>query len=104
MPTGAACHDAHSFKIAKLQLGEPHFTKIDFSAVLRNASDKSVAHGARLLENLLLHVVLVSAFFRHDGVPGDVMRLTLDGLAVVVHDADAVLGEHGDVAIGEKKH
>src|SRR6266403_1550100 len=104
MPTGAARDDANIFEFTKLLLGKAHFAEIDLSAVLRNASEKSVAHGARLLKNFLLHVVLVAAFFRHDGIPGDVMRLALDGFAAVVHDADAVFGEHGDVAIGEKKH
>ena len=28
----------------------------------------------------------------------------LDGVAVVVHDAHAIFGEHGDVAIGEEEH
>src|SRR5882724_1594625 len=104
MPTGAARDDANILKIAKLLLGEAHFVEINFPGILRNAAEKSVAHGARLLKNLLLHVVLVAAFFRHDGIPGDVMRLALDGFAVVVHDADAVFGEHGDIEIGQKKH
>src|SRR6266853_3739329 len=104
MPAGAARDDANIFEFAKLLLGESHFAKIDFSAVLRNASDKSVAYGARLLKNLLLHVVLVATFFRHDGIPGDVMRLALDGFSVVVHDAHAVFGKHGDIAIDQEKH
>src|SRR5258708_20303322 len=90
MPVGAARDDANIFKCAKLLLGESQFAKIDFSAVLRNASDKSVPYGARLFKNLLLHVVLVATFFRHDGIPGDVMRLALDGFSVVVHDAHAL--------------
>src|SRR6202158_4207482 len=104
MPAGAARDDANIFEFAELLLGESHFAKIDFSAVLRNASDKSVAHGARLLKNLLLHVVLVAAFFRHDGIPGDVMRLTFHRLAVMVHNTDTVFAEHGDIAIGQEKH
>src|SRR6267154_2376366 len=104
MPAGAARDDANIFEFAKLLLGESHFAKIDFSAVLRNASDKSVAYGARLLKNLLLHVVLVATFFRHDGIPGDVMRLALDGFSVVVHDAHAVFAKHGDIAIDQEKH
>src|SRR5258708_10752692 len=104
MPAGAARHDATIFEFAKLRLGESHFAKIDFSAVLRNASDKSVAHGARLLKNLLLHVVLVAAFFRHDGIPGDVMRLAFHRLAVMVHDTDTVFSYHPDHAIRPANH
>jgi len=32
------------------------------------------------------------------------MRLAFDRLAVVVHDADTVFREHGDIAIGEEKY
>ena len=81
-----------------------HFVEEDFSSVLRDAAEQGVAHGARLLEDFLLHEVLVAALFRHDGVPGDVVRRALDGTAVVIHHMHAFGGEHGDVAIGEEKH
>src|SRR6266853_6386659 len=102
MPAGAARDDANIFAFTKLLLGKAHFAEIDLSAVLRNASEKSVAHGPRLLKNLLLHVVLVAAFFRHDRIPGDVMRLAFQRLAVMVHDTDTVLAEHGDIAVGQE--
>src|SRR5258707_11001619 len=104
MPAGAARNDANILEFAKLLLRTAHFAEIDFSRVLRNAADKRVAYGARLLKNFLLHVVLVAALFRHDGIPGDMMGLAFDGLSVVIHDAYAVFAEHRDVAIGEKKH
>src|SRR5229473_6617222 len=96
MPAGAARHDANIFEFAKLLLGESHFAKIDFSAVLRNASDKSVAHGARLLKNLLLHVVLVAAFFRHDGIPSDVMRLAFQQRGNIAGDKIFAFAETND--------
>ena len=84
--------------------GDAHLVQENFAGILRNAAEQSVAHGARLLENLLLHEMLVAALFRHDGIPGDVVGGALDGSAVVVHHAHALAGEHGDVAIGEKKN
>ena len=43
-----------------------------------------VAHGARLLEDLLEHEMLVAALFRHDRVPQNVRDLALHGLAVEI--------------------
>ena len=62
-------------KFAELLFGDVHFVEKDFAGVLRDAAEQSVAHGAGLLENFLLHEMLVAALFRHDGVPGDVLRL-----------------------------
>jgi len=91
-------------EFAELFFGDGHLIEEDFSGVLRDAAEQGIADGARLLENFFLHKVLVAALFRHDGVPGDVVRGAFDGAAVVVHDMDAFGGENGDVAVGEKKH
>ena len=48
--------------------------------------------------------MLVAALFGHDGVPQDVRDLALHGAAVEIGEVDAAFGEHGDVAIGQKKH
>ena len=104
MPAGAAGDDANVFEFAELLLGDSHVAEIDFSGVLRNAAEKSVADGAGLLENLLLHVVLVAALFRHDGIPRDVMRFALDSVAVVIHDANTFFGEDCDIGINEEEH
>ncbi len=48
--------------------------------------------------------MLVAPLFRHDGVPGDVLRGAVDRAAVVIHHADALLRQHGDVAVGEEKN
>ena len=63
-----------------------------------------VADGARLLEDFLLHEMLVAAFFGHDRVPGDVLDARLDRFAFEVGDADTLGRQHGDVAIGEEEH
>src|SRR5256714_2615841 len=44
-----------------------------------------------------------AALFRHDGIPSDVLGGAVNRAAVVVHYADALGGEHGDIAVGEKK-
>ena len=91
MPARAAGDDAHLLKLAELLLGDLHLVQKDFSGVLRDAAEQRVAHGAGLLENFLLHEVLVAALFRHDRIPGDVVRGAIDGAAVVIHHPDAIL-------------
>src|SRR5690242_18302428 len=48
--------------------------------------------------------MLVAALFGHDGVPGDMMRGTIDGAAIVIHDAHATLCQHGDVAVRKEEN
>src|SRR6266852_1608546 len=96
-------YDAHLLEFAELLLGNLHLVQEDLSGVLRDPAEEGVAHGARLLENLFLHEVLVAALFGHDGVPGNVLRRSLDWPSVVVHHGDALLREHGDVAVGKEK-
>ena len=50
----------------------------------RDAAQRSVADGAGLLVNFLEHEVLEAGLFRHDRVPGDVLHLAGDGMAVEV--------------------
>ncbi len=90
MPTRSAGDDADLLELAELLFGDLHFVQEDSSRVLRDAAQKSVAHGARLLENLLLHEVLVAALFGHDGIPGDMVRGAIDWAAVVIHHAHAI--------------
>ncbi len=85
VPAGAAGDDAHLLKFAKLVFRDGHLIEEDFSGVLRNAAEQGVAHSARLLKNLFLHEMLVAALFRHDGIPGHVVRGAFDRAAVVVH-------------------
>ena len=92
VPARSASDDAHLLEIAELLLGDLHFVEENFSCVLRNAAEQSVAHGAGLLENFFLHEMLVAALFGHDGVPGDVVGGAVDWAAFVIHDAHAILG------------
>ena len=72
------------------------------AGLLRNAAQRGVAHGARLLENFLEHEMLEAALFRHDRVPGHVLHLALDGLAVEIGELHAVRREHRQVAVARK--
>src|SRR5947209_8333860 len=104
MPAGAAGHDADVLKLAELLFGEAHFIQKNFPGILRNASEQCVADGARLLEDFFLHEMLVAALFGHDGIPRDMVRYPLDGLAVVIHYANSIPGEYRDIAILKEKH
>ncbi len=104
MPACAAGDDADAVERAELRVGEAEFAEIRFAGVARNAAEQSVADGARLFEDFLLHVMLVAALFRHDRIPRDVVRLAVDGLSIVVHHVDAGLGEDRDVAVIHEKN
>src|SRR5258708_8301171 len=104
MPARSAGHDADLLKVAELLFGNLHFAQKNLAGILRNAAEQRVADGARLLENLLLHEMLVAALFGHDGIPGDMLGGALDRATVVIHHADALLREYSDVAIGQEKY
>jgi len=81
VPACSTGDNAHLLELAELLLGDLHFVEEDFSGVLRDAAEQSVADGARLLEDLLLHEMLVAALLGHDGIPGDVVGLAVNGAA-----------------------
>src|SRR6516225_11685481 len=68
VPTGPASHNTHLLKRAKLLIRDLHLVEEHLSTVLRNTAEQSVANRARLLEDFLLHEMLIAALFRHDGV------------------------------------
>ena len=103
VPTGAASDDVDFFRGAEFGLADFHLVEKDVAGVLRDAAEGGVAHGARLLVNFLEHEVLEAALFRHDRVPGDVLHLALDGLAVEVGELDAVGSDDGEVAVGRER-
>ena len=103
MPTGAAGGDVDLFGGAEFGLGDLHLVEEDLTGVLRNAAERGVADGAGLLVDFLEHEVLEAALFRHDRVPGDVLDLAVDRVAVEVGELHAALGDDGEVAVGEEK-
>ena len=78
VPTGAAGDDLDVAEIAEFLLGDVHLVEKDLAGLEGDAAEHGVAHGAGLLENLLVHEMLEAALFGHDGVPGDVLDLGLD--------------------------
>ena len=104
VPARAAGHDLDLRELAELLLGNVHLVEEHLAGIERHAGEQRVANGAGLLEDFLLHEMLVAALFGHDGVPGDVLHGALDGIAIEVHDADALRSEHGDVAVRQEKH
>ena len=99
MPTGAAGDYFHGLKILKFLFADVHLVEKDLARFLRNSAEERVAHGTGLLENFLLHEMLEAALFRHDGIPGDVLRGTINGMALKIHQADALGREDCDFAV-----
>src|SRR5690348_4023095 len=102
MPACPAGYDFDALEFAKLVFGDVHLIEENFPCVQRNAAQHGVAYRARLLKDFLLHEMLEAALFGHDGVPGDVLNRTLDGVPIEVEQADAIGREDGDVAVGEE--
>ena len=102
MPTGAAGGDVDASTRRQFFVGNLHLAEKDLAGVQRDAAQRGVADGARLLPDFLEHEVLVAAFFRLDRIPLDARELALDGLAVEVGQLHAPGREDGHVAIGEK--
>src|SRR5690242_4179819 len=104
VPTGAASDDANLLEGAELLAADVHIAEINLTGVLGNSAEERIANGSRLFENFFLHEMLIAALFRHDGIPGDVVRLALDGIGVMVHDTDAIFSKDDDVAVGEEEN
>ena len=109
LPASAACQLVPqamiltSWKFSKFLFGDVHLIEEDFSGFLRDSSEQGVAHGARLLENFLLHEMFEAALFGHDRVPGDVLNGAVDRVAFEIHQTDALRREHGYFAIAEEE-
>ena len=103
VPTGAASRDVHLVELAEIVVGDVHLVEEHLAGVERDAAQRGVAHGARLLVDFLQHEMLEAALLRHDGVPGDVLHLAGDGLAFEVGELHARGRDDGEVAIAEKE-
>src|SRR5277367_6022465 len=104
MPARPARDDLHFLEISKFLFGDVHLIEEDFPGFLRNSSKQSVAHGARLLEDFLLHEMLEAVLLSHDRVPGDVLDRASDGVAFEIHQADALRCEHSNLTIAEEEN
>src|SRR5205823_6816039 len=103
MPACPASGDVDLFDIAELSFADLHLFQEDLASILRYPSQCGVADGAWLLVNLLKHEVLKAALFRHDGVPGDVLHLAFNGVAIKVRELYTLLRNHRKVAVGQKE-
>src|SRR5271166_5153360 len=84
MPTGPAGDDIDLFGSAEFSLAKLHLVEKDVAGVERDPPQRSITDGARLLVNFLEHEMLEAALFRHDRIPGHMLHLTLNGLAVEI--------------------
>src|SRR5215469_339762 len=103
MPACAASNDLYIIKGAKFILGNVHLVEEDFSCLLRDPAEKRVPNGARLFENFLLHEMLEPTLFRHDRVPRNLRRRTVDRLTFEVAETNALWGQNSHLAITEKE-
>ncbi len=103
MPTGSTSGDVDLLGRLEFRFGNLHLIKKDVASILRNATQSGIAHGARLLIDFLEHEMFEAAFFRHDRVPGHVLDLADNGLAVKVGELHAIGRDHGQISIGEKE-
>src|SRR3977135_2912521 len=99
VPACAAGNDLYVGEISEYFLGDIHLVEENLRGIERHTGEKSVANGAGLLENFLLHVMLVAALFGHDRVPGDMLDGSLNGVAIEIQDADALGGEPRNVTL-----
>ncbi len=102
VPTGAAGGDVDAGGGGQLLVGDLHLAQVHFAGIKRDASQRGVGNGARLLPDFLEHEVLVAALFCLDGVPRNSCDIAVDGVAVEVGEFDAGQGEDGHVAIGQE--
>ena len=103
VPTGAAGGDIDLLQSFELGFTDLHLVEKDGAGVLRDAAERGVADGARLLINLFEHEVLEAALLRHDGIPGDALRFALQRIAVEIGNLYAILRDHGQIAIGQEE-
>ena len=87
---------------AKFSFGNLHFIQKNFAGIEGNAAQRRVANSAWLLKDFLEHEVLVAAFFRLDGIPGNALHLALDWLASKIHQSNSGRRQHGHIPIGHK--
>ena len=102
MPAGAAGSDIDARGEANSIVVDLHLAEIDFARVERNAAQRSVGNGARLLPDLLQHEVLVAALFRLDGIPENARDVAMDGLAVEIGKLHSRQRQDGHVPVGKK--
>ena len=103
MPTGSAGCDVDFLRCLELGFAYLHLVEEHVARLLRNATECSITHRARLLVDFFQHKMLETALFRHDRVPGDMLDLANNRLSIEIGELHAFWGNHGEVAIGEEE-
>ena len=96
---GSNVQFAHGAELIRTNL---HLTQQRL-AILGDPAQSCIAHCARLLVDFLQHKMREAVFFRHAGVPGNVVGGAHHRLARKVSEAHAGGGDDGHLSIIEKQ-
>src|SRR4029079_15292676 len=101
MPRRSAGDDVHLLELRPLLGRELQVVEVDLARLLEHPPVERVEHRARLLVDLLEHVVPVAFLLGHHGVPCDLFRRAVDRRVVVVEDLHGFLIGDGVLAVLE---
>src|SRR6266404_915997 len=104
MQARSASDRLYRSELAKLGFANLHLIQIDATRRLRDAADGRVSNRARLLVNLLQHVMLEAALLRRYRVPGYPVNLRRNRIALEVSDRHAGSREHRHFAVAKIEH
>ena len=99
---GAAGHERHALQSSSSLFAELDAVEVDVELRFVDPRPDRVGDRAGLLEDLLLHEVVVAALLRRDRIPLDDLELAVDRPPIDVDDLDALLAEHGEVAVVQR--
>ena len=102
MPTGAAGGNVDAGGVGEFFVGNLHLAQENLARVERDAAQRGVGNGPRLLPDFLEHEVLVAALFRLDRIPLHARQLALHGLAVKIRQRHAFKRQDRHIAVGKK--
>ena len=97
MPRTAAGHNVNFVNRANFLVGQMQFGDNDLT--VHNPRGKRVAHGFRLFGDFFFHEMRIAAFFRRFGVPGDVVNVFFNRLAVRVVEFNIFARQNRDFAV-----
>ncbi len=90
-------------RLAKFLFRDLHFIEENVAGFLRDAAQRGIADGARLLIDFLEHEMLEAALFRHDRVPGHVLYLARNRLSIEIGEPHAVWSDDCQIAVCEEE-
>ena len=102
MPRRAAGNERDAVDVREVRVREAGVVRENRARLERDAAEDGVAHGRRLLEDLLEHEVLVAGLLRGDGIPCDARGRLGDDRAGEIREHGAGLRDHGHFLIAEE--